>query len=192
METEENKYIGEKRKTYVEQTKLSISTHSEKIGDVLGWDEVKNLVRRTVIESDEQVSFMLWNNGVNNGITIVSEKENIAIYSKCDFKIVKNLFIRELAKEQVDKLTIVRNRGIYRATYKTNDTAMVKNYIYAPCDSNDLSHFLESVVDRPISEKEHFELNRGLADISKRGLKGIKGFVKYRGNRSRTYRNSIR
>ncbi len=189
---EENSYIGEERKLHVIKTRITSTTDSEKFRDVTSWNEVQKITRNTAVFNDKPLDFILWNNGCENGITIVGDQKQNFIINKCDFEIVKKLFIRDLVLENIDRLTLVKKHGLYQAKYKINSNDRIKNYIYEPCDCNNLSSFFESVLETSVSDHKEDITNGGLSYVTRRALKGIKGFTKHKTNRIRTYGNILK
>lgn len=185
-------YKAEERKVSITKTKNSLLTTTEKIGDISSWDEVDNIIRRVAMHNGTPVDFTLWHLGTHTGITISSKQNKTVLINECDFEIVKNLFIRDLMLEDVERLTIVKNNQLLKAKYKVDGNNKIKNYIYEPCDANNLSAFLTSVVDICLPNDKESIINGGLAEISTRGLKGTKGFAKTKNNRVRIYKNIMR
>lgn len=185
-------YKAEARKVSITKTKNSLLTTSEKIGDISSWGEVGTVIHRVAANSEIPVDFTLWHTGTHSGITISSKQDKIVLMNQCDFEIVKNLFIRDLMLENVERLTIVKNNQLLKAKYKVNGNNKIKNYIYEPCDVNNLSAFLTSVVDICLPNDKKSIINGGVAEISNRGLKSSKGFAKAKNNRIRVYRNIMR
>ena len=185
-------YKAEQKEIKVVKTRDFIATTSSGTRDINNWNEVKLLAEEIAKKNHGKIDFVLWNTGFDNGISLVTNDQVTVLRSKCDFKVVENLFISELIGENVDELTIVKKGLCYQAKYKTNGNNTIQNYIYEPCDLHTFSTFLENVFDASVPEKDHYFLNGGLAHISNRGLKGIKSLTKYKFYRSKTYRNFIK
>lgn len=176
MLTTKEKYKGEERVITTRKTRDSMTTNSTTGKILTHWDDVLKLIVNTRKSNEDKIEFVLWNNGNSHGLDMIGKQQETHIFNSCAFEMVKNLFIRNLAFEKIDCLSLKKKRGMYQASYSVNYNSFIKKYTYVSCDVDNLKDFFSTVEE--IVTYDSMVPNKELYRITNEAKQDIKTYKK--------------